>query len=99
MNFMRSLKTKGLLDKDIHGSVVDIFIQLELPRLVTDEVSSCVRRRFAPGDFVRVHLRNLKGKYWEGTVIKDSGEETIKVISGKFIEAREVERERIEFAP
>lgn len=30
MNFMRSLKTKGLLDKDIHGSVVDVFINAEL---------------------------------------------------------------------
>lgn len=34
MHFMRSLKTKGLLDEDIHGSVVDVFINSELPRLV-----------------------------------------------------------------
>lgn len=33
MNFMRSLKAKGLLDKNIHSSVVDVFIHSELPRL------------------------------------------------------------------
>ena len=35
---MRSLKTKGLLDKDIHGSVVDVFIYSELPKLATNDV-------------------------------------------------------------
>lgn len=32
MSFMRWLKDRGLLDNEIHGSAVDVFINSELPK-------------------------------------------------------------------
>jgi hypothetical protein len=98
MNFMRSLKAKGLLDKDIHGSVVDVFIHSELPRLATTGGSADVRCRFDSGDQVMVKFRKLD-RFWNGMVHKDDGGKYVEVIkNGLHWEITKVERDRIKIA-